>query len=145
MRMASCGTVAAGAGRGGSEFVGAVFVAEAIEYKDGAELLPRMKGRSASFYRAFLDALRLTLQNTLYDGKELHIVSCTKDASGRFFDSSERSAATGLPGDADINAAWNIARKCHMVLRNIREYMPGKEKGPKMVITDEEWLNEVQK
>lgn len=123
----------------------AAFVAEAIEYKDGAELLPRMKGSSASFYRAFLDALRLTLQNTLYDGRELHIVSCTKDASGRFFDSSERSAATGLPSDADINAAWNIARKCHMVLRNIREYVPGKEKGPKMVITDEEWLLEVQK
>ena len=121
------------------------FIAEGIDYKDGNELLPTMKGRSSSFYRAFLDALRLTLQNTLYDGRELHIVSCTKDASGRFFDSGEDYAATGLPGDADINAAWNIARKCHMVLRNIREYVPGKEKGPKMVITDEEWLNEVQK
>ena len=123
----------------------AAFTAESIEYKDGAELLPRMKGRKASFYQAFLDALRLTLQNTIFDGKELRVVSCTKDASGRFFDSSERSAATDLPGDSDINAAWNIARKCHMVLRNIREYIPGKEKGPKMVITDEEWLNEVQK
>ena len=122
----------------------AAFVTEDIEYKDGAELLPRMKGRSASFYRAFLDALRLTLQNTLYDGKELRVVSCTKDASGRFFDSGEGYAAKGLPGDADINAAWNIARKCHMVLRNIREYVPGKEKGPKVVITDEEWLNAVQ-
>lgn len=119
----------------------AAFIAEKIEYKDGAELLPRMKECSASFYRAFLEALRLTLQNTVYDGKELKIVSCTKDADGKFFESDENAVAMGLPGDADINAAWNIARKCHMVLRNIREAESNK---PRMIVDDDEWLLEVQ-
>lgn len=129
------------------------FISENIEYKDGAELLPRIKGCSAVFYKAFLEALRLTLQNTMYDGKELRIVSCTKDASGGFYEGGEKYAAKGLPADADINAAWNIARKCHMVLRNIREFVPGVTldiegkiaRGPRMIVTDEDWLREVQK
>ena len=66
----SCSVSNAGLGR---KELAAAFTAESIEYKDGAELLPRMKGRKASFYQAFLDALRLTLQNTIFDGKELRV------------------------------------------------------------------------
>lgn len=124
-----------------------------VAYEEGQELLPALLGRSAEFYREFFRILRLTLQNTIWDdrNKEYRLVSCTSDASGRFFDSA--TAPDRLPKDPDINAAWNIARKAHIVLRNIREFNAGVTtgpdgkvaKGPRMSVSDAEWFAEVQK
>ena len=129
-----------------------VFDEAGIPWKDGTELLPLMKGRGAAFCKGFLDALRLTLQNTWWNGEQVLIASCTKDASGRFYDAADAAFAGG-PTDPDTNAAWNIARKGHMILGNIRDFVPGetldregkKAKGPKMTVTDAEWFAEVQK
>jgi CRISPR-associated protein Cpf1 len=125
---------------------------EGIPYKDGGNLIALFEGRGEAFWKKFLDILRLTLRNTDWnpETREFRIVSCTADASGRFYDS--RTAKETMPKDADVLAAWNIARKAHMILRNIREYDPfdppkdekGKELPLRLSVRDEEWFAEVQ-
>ena len=124
-----------------------------IRYEDGADLLGELKGRGGDFYREFYALLRLTVRITSWNvrEREFRILGCTANASGLFYDS--RRAPERLPKDADTLAAWNIARKCHMVLRNIREFVPGESrdadgkllKGPRLSVSDAEWFAEVQK
>ncbi len=128
-----------------------VFINEGIDFEDGRELLPCMTGRSAAFYKGFLDALRLTLKNTIWDGENSMIVSCTKDVDGKFFDEAYGQDESA-PKDADANAARNIARKALIVMRNIRTFVPGKTvdsdgkklKEPCMVVSDKEWFDYAQ-
>lgn len=126
---------------------------EGIAYENGGEILPALIGRGAEFYKEFYRILRLTLRNNNWNDKEkeYRLVGCTCDAGGRFFDSA--IAPERLPKDPDINAAWNIARKCQMVLRNIRNYARGvtmdpegkTSKGPRLTVSDAEWFIEAQK
>lgn len=134
-----------------TEEMAKAFNGEGIDYADGRELLPLMKERSARFYKEFFAALRLTLDNRIWMKETCHLVSCTKASDGSFFDELTDTKTACLK-DADTNAAWNIARKCHMVLRNIRNFVPdetlgpdGKKlKDPRMVVSDTEWFNKVQ-
>ena len=59
-----------------------------------------------------------------------------------------------MPRDVDVNAAWNIARRVHRIIRNIREFDPKNppldEKGkpfktPNRYISQAEWLKMVTK
>ena len=119
---------------------------------DGENMIPLLEGKGEKFWRRFLEILRLTLKNTDWnpENREYHIVSCVPDASGRFFDS--RTAREYMPKDADVMAAWNIARKAHIVLRRIREYDPenppvderGKVLSLRLSVSDDEWFDEVQ-
>lgn len=122
-----------------------------IAFEDGQDLIPQMKGHGTAFWTEFYRLLRLTLQNTSWnsESREWRVVGCTaKD--GRFYDS--RQALEHQPMDADINAAWNIARKAHLALRHIRDFVPGmtldqegkKAKGPSAIVTDAEWFGNVQ-
>ena len=124
-----------------------------IDWKDGDDLLGALKGRGTEFYKSFFGLLRLTMRSSSwYSAKrEFRIVGCTANAAGQFYDS--RRAPERLPKDGDTLAAWNIARKAHMVLRNIREFEAGKTvdangkkaKGPRTVVSDADWFAEIQK
>lgn len=124
-----------------------------ITWNDGEDLLGRLKGKSTDFYRSFFALLRLTMRCTNWDNdtREFRIVGCTSNASGQFYDN--RRAPERLPKDGDTLAAWNIARKAHIVLRNIRDFKPGsttdgngkKTKGPRTVVSDADWFAEIQK
>lgn len=124
-----------------------------IDWKDGKDLLARLKGRSTDFYKSFFALLRLTMRCTSWNNatREFRIIGCTANASGQFFDS--RMAPERLPKDGDTLAAWNIARKAHIVLRNIRDFNPSvttngdgkKAKGPRTVVSDAEWFAQIQK
>ena len=89
--------------------------------------------------------------NWYNDTREFRIVGCTANAAGQFYDS--RRAPERLPKDGDTLAAWNIARKAHIVLRDIREFEAGKTvdangkkaKGPRTVVSDADWFAEIQK
>ena len=118
-----------------------------IKYDDGHELLDELQERNGSFYEKLLKYLRMTLTNNVWykDSGENRLIGCTKDADGKIFDS--KNAAEGLPKDPDANAAWNIAEKCRMVIDNIRSFVPSAKpvtKGPRLVVSDAEWLNAVQ-
>lgn len=124
-----------------------------IDWKDGKDLLAGLKGRGTEFYKSFFDLLRLTMRCTNWynDTREFRIVGCTANAAGQFYDS--RRAPERLPKDGDTLAAWNIARKAHIVLKNIRDFKPGvttgadgkKAKGPRTVVSDADWFAEIQK
>ncbi len=111
-----------------------------FEYRNGEELKENLMRLPADGMKRFYEILRLTLRNTSYDSKtgEYRVVSCVADSRGRFFDT--RTAGEGQPKDADVNAAWNIARKAHMVLRGWRE-----DDKAGNVVSDKDWFAEIQK
>lgn len=123
-----------------------------VAWQDGGELAPRLKGKGADFWKELLRLVRLTCQtaNWYSDRREWRLVGCTRDGNGRIYDS--RTALQSRPMDADVNAAWNLARKAHLVLKHIREFVPGETvdpdgkavKAPSVVVTDEEWFAAVQ-
>ena len=125
-----------------------------VLYKDGGDLRERLQSRLPDkFWEKFLKLLRVSMSNTSYDSetKEYRVIGCVADENGRFYDS--RTAPAWLPDNGDTNAARNIARKAHMILRNIREYdldnPPVNENGKILridkVVSDQEWFTEVQK
>lgn len=124
-----------------------------ITWNDGEDLLGRLKGQGTDFYKSFFGLLRLTMRCTSWDNatREFRIIGCTANASGQFYDS--RRAPERLPKDGDTLAAWNIARKAHIILRNIRDFKQDaatdengkKAKGPRTVVSDAEWFAEIQK
>lgn len=119
----------------------ALFDAHGIVWETGDDILPQMKGQNTKFWKEFFRLLRLTLKNTSWDAaaREFRVVGCTaKD--GRFYDS--RWAPAGMPLDADVNAAWNLARKAHMAMKRIRDNKD--DKTVSIVIRDEEWFKAVQ-
>ena len=128
-----------------------LFDKEGIRYKDGKDIIAQMEGRSRAFWDEFLNILGLTLQlvNWYPNTKEQRIIGCTADKDGNFYDS--RKAPESMPKDGDTSAAWNLARKAHMVMNNIRNYKPGetldyfghKAKSPVLTVFDEEWLDKV--
>lgn len=125
---------------------------EGVKYLDGGNIVPALIGRKETFWKKFLDILRLTLTNNCWypDTREFRIVSCTAGPDGKFYDS--RTAPETMPKDADILAAWNIARKAHLILRNILEYDVenppiGKNKKPippRTSVSDGEWFEFAQ-
>lgn len=125
---------------------------ESIDYADMQNIQEKLAGRKADFYKEFLHLLRLTLQNTSWDSetREWRLVGCTADNKGKFFDT--RNAPERLPKDADVNAAWNLARKCHIMLKNIREYdydnppkdEKGKTIGINLFVSDEQWYKRIK-
>lgn len=115
-----------------------------VKYLDGKDIVPRLADRTAEFWKEFFHLLRLTMKLNNWDSanREFRMVGCTA-RNGRFFDS--HTATENLPGDADINAARNIARKAHIVLRRIREYDPESgAKAPSLIVKDQEWFDRVQ-
>ena len=87
-----------------------------------------------------------------HPSSDMKIIGCTRDKNGKFYDS--RACAEYMPRDVDVNAAWNIARRVHRIIRNIREFDPKNppldEKGkpfktPNRYISQAEWLKMVTK
>jgi len=132
---------------------------QGIGYSDSSDILETItstmtgKKKAGEFYKELLHLIYLTLQNTNWNSetKEYRVIGCTADSTGKFFDS--RTAPERMPKDGDTLAAWNIARKAHMALKNIREFVPGetldmegkKAKTPHLAVYDQEWFTEVQK
>jgi len=132
---------------------------QGIGYSDSSDILETItstmtgKKKAGEFYKELLHLIYLTLQNTNWNSetKEYRVIGCTADATGKFFDS--RTAPERMPKDGDTLAAWNIARKAHMALKNIREFVPGetldmegkKAKAPHLAVYDKEWFEKVQK
>ena len=117
-----------------------------INWSAGEDILPQLQDRGAEFWKALLRLLRLTLCNTSWDSKtkEFRVVGCTADENGYVFDS--RSANESAPLDADILAAWNIARKAHLALERVREFVPKKKNDwPLLSVNDKDWFESVQK
>ena len=111
-----------------------------VNYATGNDLRKELEGKSSEFWKKFFKLFQLTLRNTSWDSKtrEYRVIGCTADRSGAFYDS--RTAPDTLPRDADVNAAWNIARKTHIILRSIRN--DGDK--PQMKVDDKTWFAEAQ-
>lgn len=75
-----------------------------------------------TFYKQVASILNLAMRPTsLYSAqrvKELRIHGCVRAADGSFYDS--RFAPDDMPKDGDTMAAWNVARKCLLILEQIR-------------------------
>ena len=117
-----------------------------IEYADGGDLLWRLEGQGAEFWKSLMRLLYLTVRPTNWDSQteEYRVIGCTANERGQFFDS--RTAPEWLPKDGDTLAAWNIARKAHIILGNIRDYGDPKEKGkgPELVVSDGTWFDMIE-
>lgn len=123
-----------------------------VAWGDGAELKTRLHGKSSDFWKELLHLLYLTTKNANWytDRREFRLIGCTRDDKGRFYDT--RTALQSRPMDADVNAAWNLARKAHLILNNIRNFELGVTlnedgklaKTPSVVISDEAWFASVQ-
>ena len=126
-----------------------LFAGAGVDYKDGKDLLCRLGGKNAEFWKELMHLLRLTVKPANWDSatREYRIVGCVANKNGVFFDS--RTAPASFPKDGDVLAAWNIARKTHVILKGIRDYNPGdvkgpdgkKPKGPSTIISDAEWFD----
>jgi len=98
------------------------------------------------FWESLLYLFRLTLQmrNSMpnsTDPQDDYLLSPVCDERGVFFDT--RKAGDDMPGDADANGAYNIARKGLWQIQQIRAASDTEEKLP--VMTKKDWLNFVQK
>lgn len=112
-----------------------------VDYEKGRDIIPELHGKSQDFWKEFLKLLRLTLQLTNWDSekKEFSVRGCTA-MNGKFYDTDD--APEGMPKDADALAAWNIARKAHIVINEMRASKdPSKVK---MTIDGATWLKNVQ-
>ena len=126
-----------------------------IKYASGKDILKDVtEARNATFYREFFRLVNLTTTNRSWNEqlKEYRLIGCTRDKNGKFYDS--RTCTEYMPRDVDVNAAWNIARRVHRIIRNIREFDPKNppldEKGkpfktPNRYISQAEWLKMVTK
>lgn len=96
-----------------------------------------------SFYQKVAGVLNLAMRPTsLYAAqrnKEYRINGCVRLKDGSFYDS--RFAPDGMPKDGDALAAWNVARKCHIFLRQIRE---SGDAFPKLSLSNADWIKFVR-
>lgn len=90
------------------------------------------------FYQQVARNLNLAMRPTsLYAAqrnKEFRVHGCVRGADGAFYDS--RFAPDGMPKDGDTLAAWNVARKCHLFLKTIRET----EQNARLTVTSADWI-----
>ena len=95
---------------------------------------------SARFFEDLMKAFRLTLQmrNSIINSPTDYLVSPVANEEGRFYDS--RTCADSLPGDADANGAYNIARKGLMMVRQIKQH----GSNAKFDLSNKQWLNFAQ-
>ena len=117
-----------------------------IKYQNGQELRSTIaEQKEADFFKELFDLLRLTLQlrnSRVGTGNESddtndYILSCVKDAQGRFFDS--RCASKDMPQNADANGAFHIGLKGLWMLRQIHAWGQ-----LKLTISNREWYGFVQ-
>lgn len=97
----------------------------------------------SEFYKKLLDLFRLTVQmrNSITNSQVDYLISPVKNSSGKFFCSDD--AVLGKPADADANGAYHIAKKGLWVIDQIKKTQDLKK--IKLAISNEDWLNFVQK
>jgi len=100
-----------------------LFSAYQIAFEDGEDLRNAICSQdSAEFFAKLIKALQTVLAmrySSAEDGKDF-ILSPVADENGKYFCSESADCNTlGLPGDADANGAYNIARKGLLVLRKL--------------------------
>lgn len=107
---------------------------------DMAEAI-RSQGK-LKFYQQVAFLLNLTMKPTsLYAAqrnKEFRIHGCVRQSDGTFYDS--RFAPEGMPKDGDTLAAWNVARKCLLMMDAIRN-----EETPRLSVKTEDWIELVRR
>ena len=124
-----------------------------VPYGDHEDLRDRLDGKGEEFYKEFLNLMFLTMRNWNWypDTREHRVIGCTTDEDGNFFDS--RTAGPDMPQNADTSAARNIARKAHIILSRIRDFVPdetvdadGKPlKEPELMVSNKAWFDSIQK
>lgn len=99
----------------------------------------------AKFFEELLALIKLMVQlrNSISAENKDYILSPVKNSKGYFYDS--RLCDKTLPNDADANGAYNIARKGLMLIEQIRNEEDTKLKNIKFKITNNDWLEYVQK
>lgn len=97
----------------------------------------------ASFFKALLNLLRLTLQmrNSITGTETDYLISPVQNANGEFYDS--RKCGKNLPENADANGAYNIARKGLWVIEQMKQ--TDDLSNIKLAISNKEWLRSAQK
>lgn len=97
----------------------------------------------ASFFKALLNLLRLTLQmrNSITGTETDYLISPVQNANGEFFDS--RKCDANLPENADANGAYNIARKGLWVIEQMKQ--ADDLSNIKLAISNKEWMRFAQK
>ena len=95
-----------------------------------------------SFYEELVELFNLTVQicnvSTILD--EDYLISPVAQEDGTYFRSSAKK--TDYPVDTDAGAAYHIALKGSMIIRNIADAAPGEK--VRMGITNAEWFSFVQ-
>ncbi|MBE6551627.1 MAG: type V CRISPR-associated protein Cpf1 [Ruminococcaceae bacterium] len=104
---------------------------------------------SEEFFKSFIALFANTLQlrNSETGNTDLdYLISPVKDKDGVFYDSRNYPEyCSRLPGNADANGAYNIARKALWAIEKIKETDDDKLKNVNLAITNAEWLEWVQK
>lgn len=97
----------------------------------------------ASFFKALLNLLRLTLQmrNSITGTETDYLISPVQNAKGEFYDS--RHCGKNLPENADANGAYNIARKGLWVIEQMKQ--TDDLSNIKLAISNKEWMRFAQK
>ena len=124
-----------------------------IKYQDGQELRSTIaEQKEAGFFKELFDLLRLTLQlrnsrvgtDNESDNTNDYILSCVKDAQGRFFDS--RCTSKYMPQNADANGAFHIGLKGLWMLQQIHGWQGDWQDTEKLnlAISNEDWYRFVQ-
>lgn len=128
---------------------------QGIKYASGKDILKDVaEAKNGGFYRDFFTIISRTVCGSSWyeDKKEYRFIGCTRDSEGRFYDT--RTCRPDQPCDVDTLAAWNLSRRVHRILDNIRSFDPenppldedGKKlKSPKKGLSRAEWLKIAQK
>lgn len=96
----------------------------------------------------FLVNMMLHMRNSYSESADVdYIISPVRGADGCFYCSNDykNDVHAKLPGDADANGAYNIARKGLMLIKKIKKIPNDVLKDEKLFISNDEWLAEAQK
>lgn len=104
-----------------------------------------LKQEDKEFYVEFMRLIKLTLQmrNSIPNSLTDYMISPVKNKYGKFY--SSNNCDETLPQNADANGAYNIARKGLMLINQIRNSKETDLNKVKYKISNEEWLEYVQK
>ena len=104
-----------------------------------------LKQDDKNFFEEFLSLFRLMLQmrNSVTGTDIDYIISPVRNNQGEFYNSN--TCSKEWPKDADANGAFNIARKGLMLVNQIKNTYINNLRKIKFNITNEEWLEFVQK
>lgn len=107
-----------------------------VDYQNDNLIDEILKIENADFFKRFAKLFTLMVQTRNVENGETYIISPVLNRNGAFFDS--RELISGYPESSDANAAYNMARKGLLLMRNLKEDTEGKSV---FAISKVDWLD----